>query len=340
MPKHPALPGGLRQVEVLSMLSDGNEYSTAEIIGRFDNMARSSAHAALAWAQRHGYVEFRWDTSGRRPTKHYRLTASGREALTSVTGRRRTSPVMQAAFIAPFVLSGIASDIVANVVAGLVVFLISLVAAGWFAPRRSLRVILVLLPPPGRPDFTDVIETELEAEAGRRDPWVLRRLFVQLPVIGWHLAQSPAARVRATAFVEKWGPPREDRKYFGAMLGCAALAGLSHVTGAPQGLTFAISFLSMGTLVAFIMVPLARAIRWNAPGLVIAGMTLTSTTFAFAYSYTWLASAGIVAPRTVEITALMCVGAASSVALVGLRVASFVRSRRAQALHGTCAETP
>jgi len=70
------------QLDVLTLLAGAErEVAGVEIADAIGGLKRSSAYAALAALQRDGMVGARWDVTGTRPRRMYKITALGGKAL-------------------------------------------------------------------------------------------------------------------------------------------------------------------------------------------------------------------------------------------------------------------
>lgn len=66
------------QLYVLRLLTSlKGEKSASEIADAADELSRSSLYAAIAALQRDGLIEARWDVSGARPRRRFRVTSAG-----------------------------------------------------------------------------------------------------------------------------------------------------------------------------------------------------------------------------------------------------------------------
>lgn len=70
------------QLTVLNLLAQSDaEESGIALANAVGGIGRSSVYAALAALQHHGYVSARWDVSGPRPQRMFKITAEGSRVL-------------------------------------------------------------------------------------------------------------------------------------------------------------------------------------------------------------------------------------------------------------------
>ena len=70
------------QFTVLGMLADAKEEMAGiDLADQVGGIGRSSVYAALAALQRDGLVSARWEVTGPRPKRYFKITAEGQRAL-------------------------------------------------------------------------------------------------------------------------------------------------------------------------------------------------------------------------------------------------------------------
>jgi DNA-binding PadR family transcriptional regulator len=80
------------QLDVLGLLAEVNyELAGVQVADAIGGLRRSSAYAALAALQRDGMVSARWDVTGPRPLRMFKITAVGQQALAADRSITRVS---------------------------------------------------------------------------------------------------------------------------------------------------------------------------------------------------------------------------------------------------------
>ncbi|HTE84231.1 MAG TPA: helix-turn-helix transcriptional regulator [Dehalococcoidia bacterium] len=80
------------QLEVLNLLAAvDREMAGIEVADAVGGLGRSSAYASLAALQRDGMASARWDVSGPRPRRMFKVTPLGKEALATEKARAETN---------------------------------------------------------------------------------------------------------------------------------------------------------------------------------------------------------------------------------------------------------